>query len=250
MKMKNFFGSSQHQGESEWISVSDLMAGLMVIFLFIAIVYIRPLIVEKERAIQDREKLATVQQQIKEIAVAWSEAEVSIYDALRKEFEEDLTRWNAELEKKTLTVRFRAPEVLFDLNRADLKPEFEMILSDFFPRYISILSQFEGAIDEVRIEGHTSSEWNSTTTSVEAFFKNMELSQARTRAVLEYALGLPDVTPFRTWCLSHVTANGLSSSRLVRKGNGLEDAEASRRVEFSVRTNAKEQIVRVVETIN
>ncbi|TYC49380.1 OmpA family protein [Rhodobacterales bacterium] len=247
--MKNLFGTSQGQGESEWISVSDLMSGLMVIFLFIAIVYIRPLVEQKERAIQDKEELAAVQQTIKEIAVAWSESEVSIYEELQKEFERDLERWNAELEKETLTIRFRAPDVLFDRNRADLKPEFQNIISDFFPRYVRVLSQFEDAIDEVRIEGHTSSEWNVNTSPVEAYFNNMELSQARTRAVLEYALKLDGVEPFRLWCLSHVTANGLSSSRLVSKTDGSEDANASRRVEFRVRTNAKEQIVKVVETI-
>ncbi len=247
--MNDFFGSPQSHGESEWISVSDLMAGLMVIFLFIAIVYIRPLIDEKERAVKDKEELAAVQQTIKEIVVAWSESEVKIYEELKKEFETDLDRWNAELEKETLTVRFRAPEVLFDLNRADLKPEFQIILADFFPRYLRVLQKFESNIDEVRIEGHTSSEWNATVSPMQAYFKNMELSQARTRAVLEYSLQLPEVKSFRHWAMKHVTANGESSSRIIVDADGAEDPEASRRVEFSIRTNTKEEIVKVVETV-
>ena len=74
----------------------------------------------------------------------------------------------------------------------------------------------------------------------------MELSQDRTRAVLEYALLLPQSLPHRVWAKEHITANGLSSSRLIYL-NGREDKERSRRVEFRVRTNAKREIVRILE---
>lgn len=55
-----------------------------------------------------------------------------------------------------------------------------------FPRYLDVLLQFRDSIDEVRIEGHTNSAWNERSTSDEAYFKNMKLSQGRTRSVLEY----------------------------------------------------------------
>ena len=55
-----------------------------------------------------------------------------------------------------------------------------------FPRYLNVLTQFRDSIDEVRIEGHTSSLWNHRSTPEEAYFNNMALSQGRTRAVLEY----------------------------------------------------------------
>ncbi len=47
-----------------------------------------------------------------------------------------------------------------------------------------------------------------------------------------------------------MTANGLSSSHLILDANGAEDPVRSRRVEFSIRTDAKEQMVRVIETID
>ena len=78
---------------------------------------------------------------------------------------------------------------------------------------------------------------------------NMELSQARTRAVLEYALQLPALGPTKNWTIKQTTANGLSSSRIILGPDGKEDAELSRRVEFRVRTNVKEQIVRVIEAV-
>lgn len=233
-KMEKLFGRSSSSDDEHWMSVSDLMAGLMVIFLFIAITYIRPIV--------------EIQAKIRNIVVAWKDSEVEIYAALNKEFKDDLSRWRAELDQNTLSIRFKAPDVLFASATATLKPEFKRILDDFFPRYLDVLYQFKGAIAEVRLEGHTSSEWEGASTKDVAYFMNMELSQARTRAVLEYSLGLPLIDSYKEWARQLITANGLSSSRLILR-DSKEDRIRSRRVEFRVRTNTKEQIVRVLETI-
>ena len=37
--MEKFFGNASVSEENDWISFSDLMAGMMVIFLFLAIIY-------------------------------------------------------------------------------------------------------------------------------------------------------------------------------------------------------------------
>lgn len=218
--------------EDQWLTVSDLMSGLMVIFLFIAISYIRPMLNEKNR--------------IESIAVTWQASETALADALDAEFTKDFDRWNAELDHDALTVRFKAPEVLFANARSDIKPQFQEILRDFFPRYLKVLAQFKDSIEEVRIEGHTSSDWGGMTSNA-AYFKNMELSQARTRAVLEYALNLPESGAYRPWADEHLIANGLSSSRPIRSGDGIEDPDRSRRVEFRVRTNAKREIVKILQ---
>ena len=234
MALEQILGRGSRSDDEHWISVSDLMAGLMVIFLFIAITYIRPVVETQNR--------------IRDIVVAWKDSEVEIYKELQREFKEDLPRWHAELDRETLSIRFRAPDVLFDAGTANLQPEFRSILDDFFPRYLKVLHEFQDAIAEVRIEGHTSSEWEGAADDDEAYFRNMALSQARTRSVLEYALGLPLVAPFKEWAQAHLTANGLSSSQLVYRSSQ-EDKVQSRRVEFKVRTNSKEQIIRVLETI-
>lgn len=235
MSRGNLFGSSRQDGDGHWITVSDLMAGLMIIFLFIAITYIRPIVV--------------TQNKIREIVVAWNESEVQLQQALEAEFQNDLPRWGAELDKASLTIRFKAPDVLFDSAKASLKPEFRTILSEFFPRYVRVLDKFRGAIDEVRIEGHTSSEWVGTQDQNYAYFQNMALSQERTRSILQYCLQLPALNEYRDWARSKITANGLSSSQLILGPSGSEDKVRSRRVEFRVRTNTKEQIVKVLETV-
>jgi outer membrane protein OmpA-like peptidoglycan-associated protein len=209
------------------------MAGLMVIFLFIFITYIR-------------DNLET-QKYIRSIVVTWNETEVDIYKSLFTEFEGDLDKWNAEIDRETLSIRFKAPDVLFDAAKATLKPRFRDILADFFPRYMRVLYGYKDAIEEVRIEGHTSSEWEGARSAEEAYFRNMDLSQARTRSVLEYCLQLADVAPLKDWARANITANGLSSSKLIVFVDGREDKARSRRVEFRIRTKTKERIVEILE---
>ena len=233
MSIARVFGRSERD-EGHWISVADLMAGLMVIFLFVAISYIRP--------------IENTQATIRTIVATWNDMEADIHAALRDEFRDDLERWNAELERETLTIRFNAPEVLFDTATPELKPKFRAILSDFFPRYLRVLRGFKEAIEEIRIESHTSSIWRGAVNTEDAYFKNMALSQARTRSVLEFGLLLPAAEPFREWARRHLTATGLSSSRSILT-DGAEAPARSRRVEFRVRTNAKRQIVKIIETL-
>lgn len=260
--MREVFGTSSNEDESDWLSVSDLMAGLMVIFLFIAVVFIRPIaekniileeqteLLEEQTELLEEKSLLLQQQQdrIKDIAVAWQRNEANIYEALVAEFQDDLLKWNAEIEQETLLIRFRAPEVLFAEGQSVLRARFREVLSDFFPRYIGVLSDFKSSIDEIRIEGHTSSDWNDAS-AAQSYYNNMALSQARTREVLRFVLSLPQVSEDRPWVQSFLTANGLSSSRLIADDFGVEDAERSRRVEFRVRTTARSEIVRIIEEI-
>lgn len=128
-----------------------------------------------------------------------------------------------------------------------MKEKFQSILIDFFPRYVKILTgpKYKTDIEEVRVEGHTSSEWATLADPKIAYFNNMALSQQRTRAVLEYVLNLSAVSPDFAWLKGRLTANGLSSSKPVLE-NGRESREKSRRVEFRVRTNAEKRIVQII----
>ena len=232
-------GSSQVDAGEHWLSVSDLMAGLMMVFLFVSIALMREAMAERDKVQVERDK-------IKDVAVAYQENQVTIYDALMDEFNSDLSRWGAEVDKETLSFNFKSPEVLFASGETDLKPGFRSILDDFFPRYMGVLDRFRSSIDEVRIEGHTSSIWNQRTPADEAYFKNMWLSQGRTRAVLAYVHALPESDEQRDWIRRRVSAVGFSSSRPVLTSSGKEDRERSRRVLFRVITNAETQIRKII----
>lgn len=235
--MSSFLARSKTKSREEdpWLSISDLMAGLMVIFLFIAIVYIRPLV--------------ETQAKIETVTSAWEDAREKIYLALNDEFEEDLVKWQAQLERETLTIRFRAPDVLFETNSSKINDRFKQILDSFFPRYLSVLEVYKSEIEEIRIEGHTSSEWSEDTTELQSYFNNMKLSQARTRAVLEYSFSRQSVYSKNVWAHPLVTANGLSFSQKLLDQYGLEDKANSRRVEFRVRTNTDKKIEQIIQSL-
>jgi hypothetical protein len=183
---------------------------------------------------------------VSEVVVAIRDAERRLAQGLRNEFAQDLTRWNATLDSENLTLRFEDPEILFEPGKADLRPSFEALLSNFIPRYLKKLKEFESDIQEVRIEGHTSSEWRGAT-GQEAYFRNMALSQDRTRTALEYGLTRTGLAPeTRDWARRVITANGLSSSRPILKQDGLEDPVKSRRVEFRVLMKLRENVMRVI----
>ena len=235
--MENLFGKSKtkvdHETSEHWVSVSDLMSGLMMVFLFISIALMRHALIERDK--------------IKEVAVAYQSNQVALYDQLQKEFAPDLKRWNAEIDRDTLSFEFKSPDILFGLGSSTMKSQFKEVLSDFFPRYMRVLNTFKDSINEVRIEGHTSSQWNVGASPEEAYFKNMELSQSRTRSVLLFVQGLKATGEVQSWVRRNVAAVGLSSSRPVLDESGKEDPERSRRVTFRVISNAETQIRKLIQ---
>lgn len=228
--------SRETEREEHWVAVSDLMGGLMMVFLLIAVIYMVQLEIESQK--------------IRDVAILYDRLRTQLYNDLYSEFKDDLPRWGAELEKD-LSMRFYNTEVLFDRGEDDLQPAFESILSDFFPRYVAIITsdKYRQDVLEVRIEGHTSSDWGLGFGENEAYIKNMELSQARTRSTVAYLINLRAVDDERQWLTEHLTANGLSSSKPVLKSDGQEDSERSRRVEFRVRTDAESRIAAILKDL-
>jgi outer membrane protein OmpA-like peptidoglycan-associated protein len=218
-----------HADEDHWIPLSDLMTGLMFLFLVIALAYMVQIELQAART--------------KRIAVLYQKTRIDLYNDLNREFHTDLPKWGAVLKRDDLSIRFTEPKVLFATDSDQLTPLFQSILSDFFPRYVRILTgdKYRTSVTEVRIEGYTSTLWHGGATLQEAYIGNMDLSQRRTRSVLQYVLALPGLQSSQSWLMENVTANGLSFSHLVRE-NGRENTALSQRVEFKVRTNADEQL--------
>jgi outer membrane protein OmpA-like peptidoglycan-associated protein len=218
-----------------WSSIADLMSGLMVTFLFISIAYMS--------RVQTHTRL-------------FYDLKDQLVSDIRGEFEKDLAKWNAEFDPKNLVIRFRQSDMLFEQGQAAVNPAFRQILSDFFPRYIRLLYSakdesgapaYRNQIDEIRIEGHTSSEWRELVSVEDAYKKNMILSQERARNVLFHILNLlPTISPdssknpalsqadFFKWARKRFVANGLSSSHPIESSSGAEDRDRSRRVDFRV----------------
>jgi outer membrane protein OmpA-like peptidoglycan-associated protein len=210
--------------EDQWLSVSDLMAGLMMVFLFISVALMRETMKEKDN--------------IKDIAVTYQNIQVAIYKSLNQEFKNELEKWGASIDKETLSFTFNSPKTLFDNNKFQMKDKYKIILKNFFPRYLNIIIGFKDNINEIRIEGHTS--------STGTYFYNMKLSQDRTRSVLKYIYNIKSIKNNRAWIKKHISAVGLSSSKLIYKNN-IEDEDASRRVGFRIITNSDIQIRKILQ---
>ncbi|MDP1057313.1 OmpA family protein, partial [Klebsiella pneumoniae] len=80
-----------------------------------------------------------------------------------------------------------------------------------------------------------------------AYFNNMELSQGRTRAVLQYVYGLKESAAHQKWVKSKFAAVGYSSAHPILDKSGKEDPNRSRRVTFKVVTNAELQIRKIIQ---
>ena len=212
-----------------WVSTSDLMAGLMIIFLFIAIAYMT--------------EMKSIIDKVIYVTEGYQDTEESLYNELMKEFKDDLENWNAEIDSKTLSFIFKEPDVLFEKGEYAIKPLFQKILDDFFPRYADILKndKFKNDVLAVRIEGHTSSEWTKISTKKQAYLNNMNLSQLRASNVLEHTLNT-NLNGSYDWIRDRLQAVGYSSSKLKYNLKGNEDKHQSRRVEFKVVTNSQEKL--------
>ncbi len=161
---------------------------------------------------------------------------VGLYDALMEEFKNDFKPWNAELSKDNLLFRFNNPLALFETGKSDLKVGFTDILSDFFPRYLKIVEKYKDEIQEIRIEGHTSSEYKLSKTDEERYKFNKLLSQKRAEEVRDYAVNKAskDSEISKEWIENTFKPYGMSYDNPILNPDGTENVDASRRVDFKI----------------
>lgn len=230
---------------SIWISNTDLMSGLLVLFLFIAILM--------------NQGLSEAQDEIKKITGASNEVRRELQESIKQNFSaEEIKRYNLDQENNVGAASFDKGDGRFLVGSSELTPEFRATLQVFLPKYIKSISDIyekdPDKIKEIRIEGHTSTEWfanndGQLVTANDAYIKNMELSQNRTRAIIQFALSLPELVPFHSLIKEKLTANGLSSSQIIKKEDGSEDFDASRRIEFKVVVNDEATVKAIEENI-
>lgn len=216
-----------------WMSVSDLMTGLMIIFLFIAIAYISR--VKKEQ----------------NVLSDYVETKQRLHDKLVSEFQGDTAKWQMSI-GRDLSMKFNNPNVLFASSSYELTPQFKEILDVFLPKYLDILikDSLRHNIQEIRIEGHTD-DVKYDQYDKDPYLANTILSQQRALSVLRYLRSMPsfqrysteDKQLFEYW----FTANGLSYGKAldangeytIKSGKAI-DASRSRRVEFRIITTGEQ----------
>lgn len=227
---------------NDWISISDMMAGVMMIFLLITVSYIYITDIDKKMLKEKNAKLAEANMKINQIATTYTDLQLNLNRRLQDEFSIDLKNWDAEIDEDN-TIRFKEPEVYFDAGTSTVKERFKKILLDFFPRYIKILSapEFKEYIEEIKIEGHTSDEWSTSSTLDERYINNVMLSQKRAFEVLKYCFEEASNELDKKWLIEVLRANGVSFAK------PLSNPDASRRVEFKAVVKTKERILEILD---
>ncbi len=218
--MHSFFDMQKNTRDNQdpWLSLINLMLGLMMVFFFIAIVFM-------SNNLQDKVKSPFFDDEIQ------NETQASIYYALQTEFQAEILKWNAHLDKNTLSFDFLSSDLYFIEGGKRLSENYEKILSDFFPRYINVIKKFRDDIEELRIEAHTSTNWKLDSTEEEAYFNNLRLSQIKTGEVFQFVYSLVPKETY--WIKRNVIAVGFSSSK-ARIVKGIEDIQKSKRISFRV----------------
>ena len=126
--------------------------------------------------------------------------------------------------------------VFFETGKAEIRQEGKELLDRFIPVYLEVLMRDEYAsyLGEIIIEGHTDSKGS--------YESNLKLSQDRALQVALYCLRMPSLSAEQKQQLQKIlTAKGRSYADLIYV-NGVEDPEASRRVEFKFSLKDSEMI--------
>jgi chemotaxis protein MotB len=145
------------------------------------------------------------------------------------------------IDKKTGSLRL-ASNILFEVGDATLKPEAEAELKQAFEQYINALitnDNIKPYLDKIIIEGHTDSDGS--------YLYNLNLSQKRALAVMEYLVKLDFTKKHNIRPL--MTASGRAFQDLITV-NGVEDKNASRRIEIQFRLKNEDAMNEIDKVLN
>ncbi|KYJ87214.1 OmpA family protein [Sulfurovum riftiae] len=146
-----------------------------------------------------------------------------------------------DIDKKSGSLRLSS-NILFDKGSAVLKDEAKVQLKKAFEEYIGTLvtnPKIKPHLDKIIIEGHTDSDGG--------YLYNLDLSQRRAFAVMNYLLTLDFAKQYNIQPL--MIASGRAYLDAI-KVNGVEDKDASRRIEIKFRLkneDAMHEIERVLD---
>lgn len=230
--------------ETNWISFSDIMTGLMVIFMFIAISYILEA--------QKRES------EINEIIEDYKETQKEIFNDLDSTFTGKFEDYNLKV-NPDLSIQITDANALFPVQYYDqeieLTDKFQYFLLEFTPLFYDIIlkEEYKDDISEIRVEGHTAIQTPDREFEDEYYHKMLILSQKRSNKVLEFMMGHPKYYNMeedkKSFLRFITTSNGLAFGKALDSNGEIKyisgnkiDYKKSMRVEFRIVTNNKKVI--------
>lgn len=136
------------------------------------------------------------------------------------------------IDEKSGAIKFSS-NILFDQNSYILKEDAKKELSNTLKKYLNTLlgdKEMKKYIESITIEGHTNSDGT--------YLSNLSLSQQRAHAVMQFLYDSNIID--KNLLSTYVNSSGRSSSDLILDKNGVEDKDASRRIEikFTIKNEA------------
>jgi len=232
-----------------WISYADLMAGLLFVFILV----IGAVIVKYNLQEKDSVKL---KKDLKETKIQLSKTEKDLNDTKYKIFQ--ITSVKSNIIKKLKTklgelgdkikvdsksgTLIISGNILFNQGEYKLLDDSKKNLDDMIFKYINILisnQDIRNNLDSIIIEGHTNSDGS--------YLNNLKLSQSRAFSVMQFILQKHPES--KKYLEKYLTATGRSENELIIK-NGIEDKNASRRIEVKFRLRNDELLRNIAKQLS
>lgn len=218
---------TEEDGNHYWMSYSDLMSALLLIFALLLMVNIydnQIAIAQKDQMIEDALGVKT-----------------NIIEDLNQSFIN--SNLEMEIDPQTGAILFSSG-VFFDYDSADVSDEGLNSLKSFVPQYIKILlsEKYKNYVSQIIVEGHTDQEGS--------YLYNLELSQNRSFAVVEkiFSDEFPEFYG-QAELKELITSNGRSFTVPIYDSSGEVDRVKSRRVEFKFQLKDEEMIEEIQELV-
>lgn len=277
---------SNEEETSYWLSYSDMMAALLLVFVLIisfTMLQSKRQYEQKERELLSQQNVIGEQQKEMESQKGIMDKQKAQLNEQKKEMEsqeaivnqqkERMASQQAQLDKiigvksdliaalrdefdgsdlrvsvdsQTGAITFDA-SVLFDKGKYEIKEDGKKFLDQFLPRYFNVLLKN----DFHQYVSEIIIEGHTDTTA--DYLYNLELSQQRALSVAKYCLDekSSSISKDQIEQLQKImTANGRSFSNPVYNTNGSIDMDASRRVEFKFRLKDEEMVEEMVKILN
>ena len=197
-----------------WVTMSDLMLGLAIIFISLFVLAMAGF------------SQQTIRQKQSQINVS-------------KQIQQELQTKNIDINIDKMTGDIKIPAVnLFDLNSSVLTVEGKNLLDKITPIYVNTIfsnDELTSKLEYIVVEGHTDSQMFAGVNSKnDQFLKNMDLSLDRANSVAEYILNSKYDKKYENSFRKKLVVEGKSFNDPVVV-NGKEDFDKSRRVELKLK---------------